>query len=117
MGAEALKLEQKGALYRLGQRLFPKTPPMSYEENEAFLAKMRRLAIPPGLEGGLNPLWIIILIVDGGMGILGFNKPEYMPKYEKPSAPPPKLSGDSNPLGEFMTAFNEVMENLHHWET
>lgn len=113
MNAE-IPVSPKGALYRLGQKLFSNVPSAAGKDT-AYLAKMKRLGIPPDGKGGLDPLWIILFIVDGIMETSGFYKPMNMPKYEKPSAPPPKLSGDSNPLGEFMTAFNEVMENLRHW--
>lgn len=112
MGIEALKLAPKGALRRLGQRLFPKAPPMSYEENEALLAKMKRLGIPLGLEGGFNPLWVMTIFIDGVIETLGFNKPEYMPKYEKPSVPPPRPPEEYDTALGLANLFNDIMAEV-----
>jgi len=114
----------KGALRRLGQRLFPppvkqELPPISDERREEILARLRQ-GRPPDEEDLNIILAPVIFFIQGLLGFLRFDDPKYMPKNvpsQRAPEPPPRPPEKYDTSVDFGKLFGEIMEEVFkpHW--
>jgi len=133
MNVEAPKPAPKGALRRLGQRLFPeappeaapKWPPISDERREEILKRLKQEGHPL-LNLDFSPLDVITIFINEMINF-SYDKADEAAKADKASIsnekinsqttpePPPQLSGEPGlSLGKLIKTFNEVMKNLRY---